>query len=454
MESQLQNSRYGFYYFPDTTHYRESDLRTWLPELQGMGASWITLLAPSERAIPESFIRPLIEAGIRPIIHLPLPIDAVEYSRELGVFFEAYAHWGVEYIVLFDRPNQMKNWNPSSWARKNLVERFTDQFIPLAHSAMEAGLTPVFPPLEPGGDYWDTAFLHAALQAVLHQGHEDLLDRLVLSAYAWPGNRSPDWGAGGPERWPSTRPYSTPANSQDHLGFRIFDWYLAICEAALDKLLPVILLGGGSRMGDQLDPSSPPVNAETHAIQNLSLVRIMQGQAPEYEPVPPEVLTCNFWLLATAQADPQAKNAWFKPDLEQLPVVTLLKEWAENEDTTPADAPLVKSVPALPFNNPRPIAHYLLLPTFEWGPADWHLDAIRPFINKYQPTIGFSPVEAAHAKRVTVVGGASAVPESIIDGLLAAGCVVEQISGDGMNIASTLASRSENSTLQGDRQIR
>jgi hypothetical protein len=70
-----------------------------------------------------------------------------------------------------------------------------------------------------------------------------------------------------------------------------------------------------------------------------------------------------------------------------------------------------------------------------------HLEVIRPFIKRYQPTIGFSPVEASHAKKVTVIGGTSSVPESIIDGLLAAGCIVEQISGDGMNIASHLASQ-------------
>ena len=67
---------------------------------------------------------------------------------------------------------------------------------------------------------------------------------------------------------------------------------------------------------------------------------------------------------------------------------------------------------------------------------DWHLESIRPFINKYQPTIGFSPVEASHAKKVTVIGGDSNAHDPIIDGLLAAGCIVEQISGDGMNIAT------------------
>jgi hypothetical protein len=444
MATPSQNSRYGFYYFPDSTHYRDSDLHGWLPHLQAMGASWLTLLATPERAIPEAFIAPLVEANIQPVIHMPLPLSGEALIDELGVFFEAYAHWGVRYVALFDRPNQMKSWSPATWGQANLVERFLDQFIPLAEASLQAGLTPVFPPLEPGGDYWDTAFLFTALAGLQRREPAVLLDRLVLSAYAWPGNRSIHWGAGGPERWPAARPYATPDNSEDEFGFRIFDWYLSTAEAALGKTLPILLLGAGSRIGDQPDPQSPAVDRETHAWQNMLIIKLMAGEAMESDPVPAEVLACNFWVLSAAESDPGVKDAWFTPDQEQLPVVTLLKEWVENAGATPAASPAAGHA-ALPryksafvpnFNNPRPIAHYLLLPTFEWGPADWQLDAIRPFINKYQPTIGFSPAEAAHAKKVTVIGGASAVPEAIIDGLLAAGCVVEQISADGMNIAS------------------
>jgi hypothetical protein len=151
-------------------------------------------------------------------------------------------------------------------------------------------------------------------------------------------------------------------------------------------------------------------------------------------------LTCNFWLLSAAQGDPEVNNAWYKPDQDQLPVVTMLKESVVNGGADPSTSSKYMSSGPPIINSPRPISHYLLLPTFEWGAADWQLDAIRPFINKYQPTIGFSPVEASHAKKVTVIGGATNVPESIIDGLLAAGCIVEQISGDGMNIATMLAS--------------
>ena len=86
----------------------------------------------------------------------------------------------------------------------------------------------------------------------------------------------------------------------------------------------------------------------------------------------------------------------------------------------------------------HPIAHYLLLPTYEWGIADWHLDVIRPYVKKYRPTIGFSLSEAAQAQVVTVIGGETTFPESSINQLKAAGCLIEQIRGDGTRIATQL----------------
>jgi hypothetical protein len=442
MTTDRQTSRYGFYYYPDIQHYRDTDIHRWMTELHAMGASWLTLLAPIDRAIPELFIRQIIAEGIQPVIHLPLPTSGAGLSNELSMFFEAYSHWGVNYITLFDRPNLMKNWSPSTWAQKNLVERFLDIFIPVATGAVNAGLTPVFPPLEPGGDYWDTAFLYSALQGLQRRGQQGLLDQLVLSAYAWSSNRSPNWGAGGPERWPKSLPYSTPQDSEDQLGFRIFDWYLAIAESVLGKRLPIILTAAGSRLGDQLDPRSPAVDVHAHSWQNMTLVRLMAGITQEFDPIPSEVLTCNFWLLSASQGHPEVNNAWYKPDGEQLPVVQLIKDWVANGGIEPVSSSKYLRTAALNPAGLRPISHYLLLPSSEWSLADWHLDMIRPFIDKYQPTIGFSPVEASHAKKVTVISGATTIPESIIDGLIAAGCIVEQISGDGMDVASQLASHS------------
>jgi hypothetical protein len=435
-----QKTRYGFYYYPDILHYTENDIHAWIPELISLGASWLTLLAPIDRAIPELFIRRIIEAGIQPVLHLPLPTNRLGRSEDINPLFNAYAHWGVKYITLFDRPNLLKNWEPSNWAKNNLVDRFLDIFVPLAEDARQAGLIPVFPPLEPGGDYWDTAFLYAALQGIQRRGQMDLLNQLVLSAYAWSGNRSPNWGAGGPERWPQTRPYSTPKNSEDHFGFRIFDWYLATCEAATGISRPIIILAAGSLIGNQLDPRSPAVDIHAHTWQNMTLVQLMSGRFKEYDPVPPQVINCNFWLLSATESDKELSNAWYKPDNSHLPIVDQLKDWVANGRDFQASSAKSISSSTQNFNGSLPISHYLLLPNYEWGTADLHLETIRPFIKKYQPTIGFSPVEASHAKKVTVIGGGSSVPESIIDGLLAAGCIVEQISGDGMNIASQVAS--------------
>ncbi len=436
MRNSPRKSRYGFYYFPDTLHYRESDTHTWISELNELGASWLTLCAPLDRTIPETFLQRIIQARIEPILHFRFPTLDPIHPDELNIIFNAYSHWGVKYVSLFDRPNLRTNWAPADWAKNNLVERFLDIFTPLAQNACENGLIPVFPPLEPGGDYWDTAFLFSALQSLQRRGLTDLLDHLVISAYAWPGNRSLEWGTGGPERWPNTRPYLTPQDSEDQLGFRIFDWYLAITNAAIGRQCPIILMAAGSRIGDQPDPRSPSIDVYAHTWQNIRIVQMMSGRSLDSDPVPAEVLCCNFWLLSTAPGDKNNDSAWYKADRSQLPIVQQLKEWVVNRETDPSASTKTIPIPKY-YNNDQQILHYLLLPNPEWGATDYHLEAIQPFIKKYRPTIGFSPVEASHAKKVTVIGGPSNVPDSIIDGLLAAGCIVEQISGDGMNIASS-----------------
>ena len=277
-------SRLGFHYFPDTLHYRDSDLETWLPELQSLGAAWLTMLAPSNRAIPEPFIRSLLVAGIQPLLHFHLNIHNPPNLEEMRFLLETYSRWGVRYVILYDRPNLRENWQAAAWTQDNLVERFLDVYLPLAEAALQVGLIPVFPPLEPGGDYWDTAFLRAALQAIQRRGYHQLLDQLVLGAYAWVSNRPVTWGAGGPEHWPAARPYETPAGSEDQKGFYIFDWYLAFAETVLDKRPQIILVGAGCRPGDVANPGFPPVDLNWHAKTNLTLARLVCARSIESLP--------------------------------------------------------------------------------------------------------------------------------------------------------------------------
>jgi hypothetical protein len=325
--------RIGFHYFPDTVHYRQSDLSTWLPVLQALGASWLTLIAPNNRAIPEFFLSNLISNGIEPILHHHLPLDNPPTSMDLHQLFSAYARWGVHYLVLFDRPNLRTAWPSSIWAQKNLVERFLDIYLPLAEAAQQAGLTPVFPPLEPGGDFWDTTFIRLAAQSLRRRKNAKIPEPWVLSCYAWASNRSLDWGAGGPERWPGARPYTSITGEQDQRGFRIFDWYLDLAQTELRQACSILLLGAGCKIGDQSDLSNPPIDDISHAWQNIEIARRMCQPVESSTAIPAEVLSCNFWLLVASPESPFLRHAWFQSQGRSLPVVNAFHQWLHTLST-------------------------------------------------------------------------------------------------------------------------
>ncbi|NIX55992.1 MAG: hypothetical protein GWN14_08715 [candidate division Zixibacteria bacterium] len=424
----------------------------------------MVLETPAGRAIPEDFIRPIISAGIEPILMLNLPLSSPPHIKEIDILLQAYAHWGVHYISLFDRPNTLKAWREDIWVQQKLVERFLNTFIPLAKQVVEVGMFPLFPALEPGGNFWDTAFLKSALQSMAPK-HAGLLEHLVIGAYAWSSNQSLNWGAGGPENWPGARPYETPKDQQDHRGFRIFDWYNAISQKTLGTELPIILLGTGSRLGDLCNLESQTVDNK-HAEINVQIAKLLAGETTAFvtpetpHPVPENVLAGCFTDILYSDPNQSGPQTWYLPDGEVLPVVQKLKIWHSSRQLTqPHDIPLEvtnsnQSVESnsnhnqtkdlkldqfdIPVRVTKPIKHYLLLPQYEWGVATWYLEASQPYIQKYSPTIGFSIKEAFLAEKVTVVGGIHTYPEQLITELEKSGSTVVQISGNGTDIATLL----------------
>ena len=435
------NNRLGFHYYPDTNHYRERDLYSWLPELKTLRASWLVLDAPADRAIPEFFLNGLIENGIEPILHFHLPLENLPPLEDLQLLFANYSRWGVHYVILYNKPNRRSAWSATAWAQNDLVERFLDRFIPPAQAAAKAGLTPVFPPLNPGGEYWDTAFLRAALQAIERRGNLYLLENMGISADAYAGNRPLDWGSGGPERWPEARPYQTKNGAQDQRGFAIADWYTAISQAVIGQPKPVILLNLGSASSGSKDTSA---DQHSHVRRTLGMVQALAGpivnsrsahSQPDVSAVPAEVLCGNFWLLCSEPDSRYTDQTWFFPGGKASPKAQALIRWHASPE---GKGDLQETQSQLKH---QPIPHYLVLPAFEWGIADWHLNAARPFIRKYRPMIGFSMNYAFLAERVTVVGDEEQFPESALDQLRSAGCRVERINGDGTSIATQLAEK-------------
>jgi hypothetical protein len=455
MNKRQTSTGLGFHYFPDDAHYRATDLQTWLPELKSLGTSWLTLVGSPARAIPESFLRPIVEAGIEPIIHLPVtPIRAVDLD-DLRVLYESYARWGAHYVVLYDRPNTRAAWQAGEWGREGLIDHFLDWLLPPLQLAQDSGLAPVFPPLQQIGDYWDTSFLDKALALLKQRGQDRLLKDLAFGFYGFTGNRPLEWGAGGPARWPDSRPYNTPPGSQNQGGFRAFEWYADVITAHLGQARPLLMLAGGALPGDAADPGYPPVDADRHAYCNSTIAKaMMERTLPDY------VINVSFWLLAAADNSPHAPVAWRRNDGAALPAVEALRQLVRSQPASRervayaksdavgeivrskaspdsgqaapggADSSMQFAERALPPLSEKPIYHYLLLPSFEGGNSDWHLLAAMDYVRKFQPACGFSVAEAKAAEHVTIVGSEQGISAEAEHALRSAGCWVERVCGE------------------------
>lgn len=438
-----QINRLGLHYYPDTVHYRMEDLKLWMPWFKKMKLGWLVLRSEGDRAIPEFFLRSLLQENISPIIQFDFSYAQPINQKDLRILLQVYARWGIRYISFFDRPNQKDLWPATGWTQKDLVERFLDIFVPLARTAIDEGLIPLFPALEPGGSYWDTAFLRGSLQGLLRRKQELVLKNLVLSAYAHTFNKGLNWGAGGPERWPQTKPYLTPKDSQDQCGFRIFEWYQKISNAILEKNLPIILFQAGlpsfPEKDSPGDEEKPKVWRDQRNIIRLLNRNFSRGKFinPKLDDIPNYILSCNFWVLAQDDVTGDTSFSWFQNEAPVSQCVDLMVALAkeDQEDSSP------KLTQEKSTKSKSPIQHYVLLPVYEWGIADWHLEVISPFIKKYKPTIGFSPEEAKFAQKVTVIGNPQSIPEEILEDIRQSGSIVERISGDGTSIATQLAER-------------
>lgn len=387
--------RIGFYYFPDDAHYTQRDLDRWLPALLRLSANWIVLRAGVNRAVPESFVRGLLDANIRPIVHIPCAMHEAG-SSDLAPLIESYGSWGVRELIVYDRPNLRSRWNSPEWSRPGLVERFVDRMLPVLQLQRSSGMHPVFPPLQPGGDYWDTAFLETALRSILRRGASDLVQDMRIAAFAWSYGQPLDWGSGGPSAWPESYPYASADHSQNQRGFRTFDWYAEISQAVLGRPIPILVIAGGASSEGEL---APEVVTAT--------VRALLGSK-----IPESVVSFNFHLLAADPGAPQHGAAWFADPDQPKPIVSAVERMLNAVPHTPKSSVIKK-----------PLRHYVLMPQGGLTEVAWN--SVRQLVS--DGVYGESADEAAHASMVTIVGDESSIPPSVERKLVEAGSQVRRV---------------------------
>ncbi|HJL70095.1 MAG TPA: hypothetical protein QGI30_04425, partial [Anaerolineales bacterium] len=176
-------------------------------------------------------------------------------------------------------------------------------------------------------------------------------------------------------------------------------------------------------------PSALPKNLAWHTTCNASIARAMvAGHLPDY------MLNVNFWLLCAAPESQYAGDAWFPAGAEPLPAADELKRLGLNPTRVGKNAgrDYVESL-----SSQKPLRHYVLLPSFDWGPSEWHWQLARPLVRDNETSCGYSLEAAAKAERVTLVGGENEIGVDLARRLQQAGCQVSRVSGDLSNLMTT-----------------
>jgi hypothetical protein len=412
----------GFHYYPNMDHYSKSDLDFWLPELKAMGASWLVLLSEVNNPINAPFIQGLVQAGIEPLIRVYTPTVRPLDQKVLRSLLETYLKLGVHYVHVYNEPNLTNEWDWAEWSKPALVDRFMEMLIPCLETTKSVGLYPVFTPLSPGGNYWDTVFLKTALDYLVLKGKQDLFETMAVAMHNYVSNKPLDWGKGGPARWPDARPYYCPEGCQDQVGFYMFEWYDAIIRARLGRSLPILSYENGCMVGDQDLAKYPAVDEAAHARIAVEMTKmVMDNVVPDY------VFNNAFWLLANSKGSPFEAHAWYKENGHRLPTIQAMKNLSKHPRLA-TEPPQPTPDPGGDSNGHR-LFHYVLCPTWEWGVSEWYWRMLTNYVKVFKPVCGFKAEEAVLAQYVTIISKPPGVPASAEDRLKAAGCLVERVAG-------------------------
>jgi len=427
----VENSKLGLQYFSDNLHYHQSEAEYWLNEFKDLGVNWLVLDNSDLIAIPESFLTALLELNITPILRFNFPYPLQKPPHEFQLLLSFYQKIGIRYTVFFDQPNSQKFWSEKEWFHGDIVERFIDLFLPYAKIAIANGMQPVFPPLVVAEEYWDTAFLRLSLESLLRRQEDEVIAKLVLSAYAHTGDlsRPLNWGAGGPHRFPASRPFFRPENSQDQKGIHNDDWYQAIAQAVIGQPLPLILFEASPSITlSQLADLNIFDKRRLTIVQNLLP---FQSQTPAFSndeeilPLSTHTICFIFSQLVEQLFSQTNYLAWYDLYRHPKPFTNQVKSWVRSANFS-----------SHLHGTAKDNRHVLLLPPLPKAQLNQELAQIQPYLLQKQPKIVFSIAEALQAERVTLLSHLDFFSAEELNRLENQHCEIELISQSGTKIVT------------------
>lgn len=394
-----------------------------IDQIKNIRPNFCVVRSESNRAISESAITTIVNESCEPIIRFHLPLNKKTQDYELEALLKAYRNWGVKRVIFFDQPNLISTWGSEAWIQRDLINRFLDRIIFTSELSIELGLSPVFPPLDPLGNFPDLTFFRQCLEN-LQIRNPGILDFLELSVLAWTHKHDLNWGAGGINIHPLNRESDEMICAGDHRSIRIYEWYDQICQAIIQKSLPIHLLQTGLVTNCNSLPKWDDVNVLNEIISLANNPNSVSGC--NTLPISDYVLSCN---LAVQLNDHQPS----------FPIVQSLMATQSGKGVQPHTSRI--NQPKELTHQKKPIDLYVLLPSYDWGVSDWHLEAIKTFVKNHRPAVGFSLDEAKLASQVIIINDQGFFEADQIDDLRSCDCLVEELNQSGTSIASILSAR-------------
>ena len=436
-----KSKKLGFHYYKDAGHFDDPSLDYWLPKLQAAGTSWLVIYAPENGEIPENFIQRLRGARIEPIVVLNYSISE---PPSVPLFQQRMAYYhsvGIHMVQFFNRPNMKNSWSAEDWIKPDLVKRFTRQFADYAAVCVREKVIPLYPLLEPGGDYWDLAFLRSSVKVIRREYSDSLLSNLVFSASACLNRHAVEWNAGGPSAYPAPAPYTD--GQVDHRGFYLYAWYEDILRKELGKNVPVLLMNAG-----MWDASSGVFDVSTRESkqQFLNILNMLQEVTLKGESkIPSYVLSCCLYKLpsteslsATASATAPVNESIFGPQGKNAAVPA--KTGADGANSN-IFSKLIKSLKQVGTNIATIFKQlgnflfhggnnkeYFLLPEVNSLFTEEQMNVIRQYIKLHKCASGSDLNEALASKNVIMIDDQALYPAYMLRQLQDRGCAVHTVS--------------------------
>ncbi len=447
----------GFHYYADTAHYDEASLEFWLPKLKAIGARWLVLTVPVDYELPQDFVKALITAKIEPVIslcdHISTPLDELVFRQKMTYYHEI----GIHLVKFFNHPNMKSSWNEEEWQKPDLVSRFMKLYDKYAEICIDEKIIPLFPLLEPGGDYWDLSFLKESVHYLKEFHSEDILPNIIFTANAGLQEHDIEWGCGGPSLYPRIIAYES--DQVDHRGFHIYEWYTAIIKAEIGQNVPMVLFQAGQWASDMELFTATPESGKKDYLKILQALQKFQFNEDDkiVTDVPSYVISCNLYRLPTERllnseddSLKGRKNTLYKKISEKksasgeimaflvgisvklIPwlitnLVPFLKKFGENYLL------IVRKLFEI-IRNGGKVSDYFLIPETSQLFTEDQYAVIQQFVNQHHCKSGRNLKEALASKNVIIVNDSSLYPSFVLKQLTENNCVIQTVALQNQNI--------------------